>query len=116
MGRRGHDFDDLKYVFDNFTMPGNSQIPGYEAAARVLAKTGIYGPREYIKLVKNPILEDLRIRPRLQENRGRRKPKRTREKQIKEQEEASREKINLGSGDGSAVAKRRRERECQASV
>jgi acyl-[acyl-carrier-protein] desaturase len=51
--------EDLKYVFDNFSMPGRTQIPNYEEAARVLAKTGIYGPREYIKLVKNPILEDL---------------------------------------------------------
>ncbi|HVF11180.1 MAG TPA: acyl-ACP desaturase, partial [Abditibacteriaceae bacterium] len=51
--------EDLKYVFDNFTMPGRSQIPHYEESARVLAKTGIYGPREYIKQVKNPILEDL---------------------------------------------------------
>jgi len=50
---------DIKYVFDNFTMPGRSQIPHYEESARVLAKTGIYGPREYIKLVKNPVLEDL---------------------------------------------------------
>jgi acyl-[acyl-carrier-protein] desaturase len=51
--------EDLKYVFDNFTMPGRTQIPRYDEAARVLAKTGIYGPREYVKLVKNPILEDL---------------------------------------------------------
>jgi acyl-[acyl-carrier-protein] desaturase len=51
--------EDIKYVFDNFTMPGRTQIPGYEDSARVLAKTGIYGPREYIKLVKNPILEDI---------------------------------------------------------
>ena len=51
--------DDLKYVFDNFIMPGRAQIPNYEESARILAKTGIYGPREYVKLVKNPILEDL---------------------------------------------------------
>lgn len=51
--------EDMKYVFDNFTMPGASQIPGYDESALVLAKTGIYGPREYVKLVKNPILEDL---------------------------------------------------------
>jgi len=50
---------DIKYVFDNFTMPGHAQIPHYEESARVLARTGIYGPREYIKLVKNPVLEDL---------------------------------------------------------
>ena len=52
---------DLKYVFDHFSMPGRTQIPGYDEAAAVLAKTGIYGPREYIKLVKNPILEDLKL-------------------------------------------------------
>lgn len=51
--------DDLKYVFENFTMPGHSQIPGYDERSRLLAKTGIYGPREYIKLVKNPVLDDL---------------------------------------------------------
>ncbi len=53
--------DDLKYVFEHFSMPGRRQIPRYDESARVLAKTGIYGPREYIKLVKNPILEDLKI-------------------------------------------------------
>jgi acyl-[acyl-carrier-protein] desaturase len=51
--------EDIKYVFENFTMPGRSQIPRYDESARILAKTGIYGPREYVKLVKNPILEDL---------------------------------------------------------
>ena len=49
----------LKYVFDHFTMPGKSQIPRYDESAKILAKTGIYGPREYVRLVKNPILEDL---------------------------------------------------------
>jgi acyl-[acyl-carrier-protein] desaturase len=53
--------EDLKYVFDNFVMPGRTQIPSYDEAARILAQTGIYGPREYIKLVKNPILEDLSL-------------------------------------------------------
>jgi acyl-[acyl-carrier-protein] desaturase len=51
--------EDLKYVFDHFTMPGHAQIPGYEERARILARTGIYGPREYVKLVKNPVLQDL---------------------------------------------------------
>lgn len=53
---------DLKYVFENFTMPGDAQIPGYRERARILAKTGIYGPREYVKLVKNPVLEDLGLK------------------------------------------------------
>jgi hypothetical protein len=30
--------EDLKYVFDNFTMPGRTQIPRYDEAARVLPK------------------------------------------------------------------------------
>lgn len=53
--------EDLKYVFDHFTMPGRTQIPRYDESARILAQTGIYGPREYVKLVKNPILEDLKL-------------------------------------------------------
>ena len=95
--------DDLKYVFDNFTMPGNSQIPGYEAAAKVLAKTGIYGPREYIKLVKNPILEDLKIDRDFKKVEDAQE-KENREKQIKLQEEASRERINLGGDHAVARA------------
>lgn len=50
---------DLKYVFDNFTMPGHAQIPGYDKRAATLAKTRVYGPREYIRLVKNPVLGEL---------------------------------------------------------
>ena len=57
----GGTLEDLKYVFDHFSMPGKSQIPRYDESAKILAKTGIYGPREYIKLVKNPILEDLKL-------------------------------------------------------
>ncbi len=53
--------DDLKYVFEHFTMPGRTQIPRYDESARILAQTGIYGPREYVKLVKNPILQDLKL-------------------------------------------------------
>ena len=53
--------EDLKYVFDHFTMPGRTQIPHYDESARILAQTGIYGPREYVKLVKNPILQDLKL-------------------------------------------------------
>jgi acyl-[acyl-carrier-protein] desaturase len=55
----GGTVEDIKYVFDNFIMPGRAQIPNYEESARILAKTGIYGPKEYVRLVKNPILEDL---------------------------------------------------------
>jgi hypothetical protein len=88
--------EDMKYVFDNFTMPGNAQIPGYEESARVLAKTGIYGPREYVKLVKNPVLEDLGLDKEyhLMEER---------EIQLRQQREAfiesmKREQITVGNG------------------
>ena len=94
---------DLKYVFDNFTMPGNSQIPGYDAAAKVLAKTGIYGPREYIKLVKNPILEDLRIDKDFKKIEDA-QAKEDAEKAIQQQEEDSREKIALGGSHAVAKA------------
>ena len=58
--------EDLKYVFEHFTMPGHAQIPGYDERARILAKTGIYGPKEYIKLVKNPVLQDLGLSKRFE--------------------------------------------------
>ena len=94
--------EDLKYVFDNFSMPGRTQIPGYDEAAVVLAKTGIYGPREYIKLVKNPILADLKLDKDFQKLED----EEEKEKQLKAEEaarEASVEKISLGNGH--AVAK-----------
>jgi acyl-[acyl-carrier-protein] desaturase len=93
---------DLKYVFDNFTMPGNSQIPGYDEAARVLAKTGIYGPKEYIKLVKNPILEDLKLTKSFEKIEVV-EAREQAEKAEKAALEASREQISLGNGH--AVAK-----------
>lgn len=88
--------EDMKYVFDNFTMPGNSQIPHYEEAARVLAATGIYGPREYVKLVKNPILEDIGLSKdfNLMEARAA-ELQRQREALI---ESLKREQITLGNG------------------
>jgi len=87
---------DLKYVFDNFTMPGKSQIPRYDESARVLAKTGIYGPREYIKLVKNPVLEDLGLDKEFNLMEGR-------EAELKAQREQilnamRREQITVGNG------------------
>ncbi len=94
--------EDLKYVFDNFSMPGKTQIPGYDEAAKVLAKTGIYGPREYIKLVKNPILEDLKLDKdfkKLEDDEARDNA----EKAAKLAAENSVEKISLGNGH--AVAK-----------
>ena len=93
---------DLKYVFDNFTMPGKTQIPGYDEAAKVLAKTGIYGPREYIKLVKNPILEDLKLDKDFQKIEAE-EAQEIAAKEAAAAREASIEKISLGNGH--AVAK-----------
>ena len=93
---------DLKYVFDNFSMPGKTQIPGYDEAAKVLAKTGIYGPREYIKLVKNPILEDLKLDKDFQKMEDD-EERENAEKAARLQRENSVEKISLGNGH--AVAK-----------
>lgn len=89
--------EDLKYVFDNFTMPGATQIPQYEDSARILAKSGIYGPREYIKLVKKPILEDLK----LDKDFNKMEAEQAREKAEKEAQaarEAAVEKIQVGNG------------------
>jgi len=88
--------EDMKYVFEHFSMPGNQQIPHYDQAARILAKSGIYGPREYVKLVKNPILEDLKLDKgfnRLEANEAR--------DRANEQERINalkREQITLGDG------------------
>lgn len=89
--------EDLKYVFDHFSMPGKTQIPGYDEAAKVLAKTGIYGPREYIKLVKNPILEDLRLDKdfnKMEDEEAKREQERAEKAAI----EAQRETIQVGNG------------------
>ncbi len=94
--------EDLKYVFDHFSMPGRTQIPGYDEAAAVLAKTGIYGPREYIKLVKNPILEDLRLDKDFKKLEDREAQEEA-AKAEKAALESSVEKISLGNGH--AVAK-----------
>lgn len=93
--------EDLKYVFDNFTMPGHAQIPDYDQRARILARTGIYGPREYVKLVKNPVLEDLGLSKNY-EILERREAKYDAEKADRI-ERLKREKIQLT--DGTAVPK-----------
>ncbi len=93
--------EDLKYVFDHFSMPGKTQIPGYDEAAKVLAKTGIYGPREYIKLVKNPILEDLKLDKdfqKIEDDESREQAAR----EAKEALENSVEKISLTNGHAVA--------------
>ena len=92
---------DLKYVFDNFTMPGRTQIPGYDEAARVLSKTGIYGPREYVKLVKNPVLEDLKLDKEFKKIEDA-EAKEQAEKDAQDALEASVEKIQVGNGHATA--------------
>ena len=88
--------EDLKYVFENFTMPGRTQIPNYEESARILAKTGIYGPREYIRLVKNPILEDLKLDKDFNKLEAREAEEKA--KKQAEQEAMKREHISVGNG------------------
>ena len=95
---------DLKYVFDHFSMPGRTQIPGYDEAAEVLARTGIYGPKEYIRLVKKPILEDLRLDKDFQKIEDA-EEKARRERELKAALEASVEKIEV-NGSGAAIAKK----------
>ena len=51
--------DDLKHVFENFHMPAKYEIEDYEERATRIAKAGIYGPRDYLKRVRDPILADL---------------------------------------------------------
>jgi acyl-[acyl-carrier-protein] desaturase len=46
---------DIAFVFKHFTMPAQKIVPGAEERARRMAEVGVYGPREYIKLVKEPI-------------------------------------------------------------
>ena len=93
--------EDLKYVFEHFTMPGKSQIPRYDESAKILAKTGIYGPREYIKLVKNPILEDLK----LDKDFHKMEMRDAQDKAEKEAREASLQREQIIVGNGNAVAK-----------
>jgi len=46
---------DIAYVFKHFVMPAQRIVPGAEERARRMAEVGLYGPREYITLVKEPI-------------------------------------------------------------
>ncbi len=93
--------DDLKYVFEHFTMPGKTQIPRYDESAKILAKTGIYGPREYIKLVKNPILEDLHLSKDFQKMETREAA----DNVEKAAREAALQREQIVVGNGHAVAK-----------
>jgi acyl-[acyl-carrier-protein] desaturase len=93
--------EDLKYVFDHFSMPGRSQIPNYEESARILAKTGIYGPREYIKLVKNPILEDLKLDKDFHKMEARN----ARDDAAREAKKAAEQREQIAVGNGNATAR-----------
>jgi acyl-[acyl-carrier-protein] desaturase len=50
---------DIKYVFEKFTMPAQTLIPGWEEKAAEIHKAGIYGPRQFVTKVYLPILADL---------------------------------------------------------
>jgi acyl-[acyl-carrier-protein] desaturase len=89
--------EDLKYVFDHFTMPGHAQIPGYDERARILARTGIYGPREYVKLVRNPVLDDLGLSKSYEVLERRERAYNSEAEDRLEQ--LKREKIRLGNGE-----------------
>jgi acyl-[acyl-carrier-protein] desaturase len=52
-------FDDIRFVFQNFYMPAKYELRDYDERAEVISQAGIYGPRDYIKYVRDPILADL---------------------------------------------------------
>ena len=48
--------DDIKFVFREFYMPAKYELRDYEERARLIARTGVYGPRDYVQRVRDPIL------------------------------------------------------------
>jgi len=52
-------YDDIKFVFREFHMPAKYELKDYDERARIIAKTGVYGPRDYVQRVRDPILADL---------------------------------------------------------
>src|SRR5205807_10617599 len=50
---------DMKFVFDRFEMHAHALIPGWDEKAMMIHEAGIYGPKQYLKKVRDPILEDL---------------------------------------------------------
>lgn len=50
---------DLRYVFEQFAMPAQTLIPGWDDRAKEIHAAGIYGPRQYLTKVYLPILSDL---------------------------------------------------------
>lgn len=51
--------DDILYVFKTFAMPAKDFLYNWTEFEEVVAKAGIYGPREHVKDVQNPILNAL---------------------------------------------------------
>lgn len=51
--------DDILHVFKNFSMPARDFLYNWTEFEDVVAKAGIYGPREHVKDVQNPILNAL---------------------------------------------------------
>ncbi len=52
---------DLRFVFEQFSMPAQTLIPGWDEKAEKIRKAGIYGPRQYLTKVYLPILKDLNL-------------------------------------------------------
>jgi acyl-[acyl-carrier-protein] desaturase len=50
---------DIRFVFEQFAMPGQTLIPGWEQCSRAIDKAGVYGPRQYLQKVRRPIIDDL---------------------------------------------------------
>ncbi len=51
--------DDIGHVLKSFSMPARNFLYNWNEFEEVVAKAGIYGPREHIKDVQNPILNAL---------------------------------------------------------
>lgn len=62
--------NDIKFVFDNFSMPAHALIPNWEARGEQIEEAGIYGPRMYLAKIRRPILEDLGISREMLKNAG----------------------------------------------
>jgi len=50
---------DIAFVFQQFAMPAQTLIPGWDEKAARIHEAGIYGPRQYLTKVYFPILKDL---------------------------------------------------------
>jgi acyl-[acyl-carrier-protein] desaturase len=52
---------DFVYVLRNFKMPAQSQIRDYPERSRTIANNGVFGSRDFILKVKEPIMKDLNL-------------------------------------------------------